>query len=123
MLHIEVRGLVHLVRVAPSVVSDSSHLTHRSLWIEQLIRQKFTEATRELKDDLKRREDLLVSGAALDTEGLQEDVQTLFRYTEAGAVEVPRGIRKFCRTLLKAWRKRARKTRWKRKIFRTGQGT
>ena len=36
----------------------------------------------------RRKEALLVSGGALDTEGLAEDVQNVFRYKEGGTVEV-----------------------------------
>ena len=37
---------------------------------------------------LKKKDTLVVPGGNLDTEGLEEDVQTLFRQCEDGAVEV-----------------------------------
>ena len=47
--------------------------TFGSCWIEQLLRWKCIEATRELKEDLKRsREALVISGGVLDTEGLDD---------------------------------------------------
>ena len=49
-------------------------------WIEHALRRKHIEATKEFKEDLKRRKEaLVVSGGVLDTEGLEEDVQELFR--------------------------------------------
>ena len=42
-----------------------------------------------MKVDLRRREEALVfSGGALDTEGLEENVQKLFRYRDDGSVVV-----------------------------------
>ena len=56
-------------------------------WIDQVMLRKYIEATKELQGDLKsRKEALVVSGGALDTERLEEDVQELFRYKDDGTV-------------------------------------
>ena len=74
------------------VRSDPSHLSTRygaeeegsrvtrsgiDCWNEHVMRRKYIEATKELKEDWRRREEAsVVSGGALDTEGLEEYVQT-----------------------------------------------
>ena len=45
-------------------------------WIEQAMRRKYIEVTKELKSDLQRRKEaLVVAGGALDIECLEKDVQ------------------------------------------------
>ena len=83
---------------------------------------KWKWATKDVKQDLNRRnEALVVSGGALDTEGLEEDVETLFRYKKDETVEVHKcRLRKFRTMLFYTWRKCARDTAWKREISRNG---
>ena len=63
-------------------------------WIEQVMRRTYIEATERIEGRFSksRKEALVVSGGALDTEGLEEDVQTLFRYEEDGTVGVHKWI-------------------------------
>ena len=54
-------------------------------WNQQVVRRRYTEAAKELKGGLKRRtEAFVVSGGALDTEWLEEDVQEWFRCKDDG---------------------------------------
>ena len=47
------------------------------------MRRKYIDATRELKEDQRRRKAaLVVSGGVFDTEGLEGDVQELCRYKD-----------------------------------------
>ena len=58
-----------------------------------MIRRKYIEVSQELKEDLrKRKEALVVSGGALDTEGLEEDVREKFRCKDDGTKVVHRLI-------------------------------
>ena len=61
--------------------------------MEMVIRRKCLGVTRDLRRELeKRKHALVVSGAVLDTEGLDEAAQELFRYRDDGTVEVRRWI-------------------------------
>ena len=55
------------------------------------MRRRYVEITRELGRQLKKRKEALVlSGAVLDTEGLDEDVLELASYSDDGTAEIRR---------------------------------
>ena len=76
------------------VKEEGSRITRLGdCWIEQAMCRKSIEATRELKNDLRKRKGALaVLGGTLDTQGLEEDVQKSLRFKEDGTVEVHKWI-------------------------------
>ena len=76
-----------------------------------------------LKEDLKRwTEALVVSGGTLHTEGLEEDVQHLFRSKEDGTVEVHTWIAEMSYDPSQGWQNPAGRTDWTEKTATMQQG-